>query len=160
MRRTITTILAGALVLGAFAAPMADAKKKKPKKYTRTAEATYANPSPGAAVAAGGNSAAFGYCAGFPECIEFPTTAKDKYIKVKVADTSGQKVVGYIDQGDTDGDGIGDLVHKFCGEHSMAVPITSGVPVGVNIYPGTCDDGSTAAVTTGTIKVTFSNKPF
>lgn len=36
MRRTITTILAGALVLGAFAAPMADAKKK-PKKPVPTA---------------------------------------------------------------------------------------------------------------------------
>ena len=36
MRKTITTILAGALVLGAFAAPMADAKKKKPKKPVAT----------------------------------------------------------------------------------------------------------------------------
>ena len=159
MRRTITTILAGALVLGAFAAPMADAKKK-PKKYTRTAEAAYSNPSPGAAVSAGGVSTAAGYCAGFPNCIEFPTTPKDTYVKVKVDDASGQKVVGYIDQGDIDGDGIGDLVHKFCGEHPQAVPITAGTPVGINIYSGTCDDGSAAAVTTGTISVTFSNKPF
>ena len=36
MRRMITTILAGALVLGAFAAPMAEARKKKAKKPVAT----------------------------------------------------------------------------------------------------------------------------
>lgn len=163
MRKTITAVVAIGLIAGAFMAPAAEAgKKKKAKKYSRTVEASYAHPAPGAAVGvAGVASAAYGYCAGYPgECVEFATTAKDKYVKVKVDDASGQKVVGYIDQGDVDGNGIGDLVHYFCGEHPAAVPITAGVPVGVNIYSGTCDDGSTAVVTSGDIKVTFSNKPF
>ena len=161
MRRTITAILAIGLVAGAFSAPMAEAKKKKPKKYSRTAEASYTTPPVGVSASVAGTSAGGGYCAGFPgDCVSFPTTAKDKYVKIKVDDSSGTNVVGYIDQGDTTGDGVGDLVHRFCGEHAVSVPITAGVPVGVNIYSGTCDESNPSAATTGTVTATFSNKPF
>ena len=161
MRKTIMTILVGSLVLGAFAAPMADAAKKKPKKYMRTAEVDYATPAIGTSVHAAGNYASGGACTGFPgDCISVPTTAKDKYLKVMVVDATGAKVSGAISQGDTDGDGLYNLVHPFCGGHATSVPITPGVPVGVDVYTGTCEDGSASTATTGTIKVTFSNKPF
>ena len=157
MRKTITTILAAALVLGAFAAPMADAKKKK-KPKPRVVTDTYDAPAIGIAspvVSGGGSTCSGGNNIG---CVEFPTTAKDKYIKIEVTDQSGQKAGGYISQGDTDGDGVGNLFGEFCGAHTAPVAITPGVPVKVSLYNGTCSDGSQSTVTTGTVKATFTVK--
>ena len=157
MRKTITTVLAAALVLGAFAAPMADAKKKK-KAKPRVVTDTYDAPAIGVGtpVYTGGASG----CSGGNNigCVEFPTTAKDKFVKIEVTDQSGQKAGGFISQGDTDGDGIGDGFGEFCGAHAGPVAITPGVPVKVSLYNGSCADGSQSTVTTGTVKATFTVK--
>ena len=156
MRKTITTVLAVGLIVGAFMAPSADAKKKKPKP--RVVTDTYDAPAIGVstAVASGGASG----CTGGNNigCVEFPTTAKDKYIKVEVTDQSGQPAGGYLSQGDTDGDGVGNLFGDFCGAHLAPVAITPGAPVKISLYNGTCVDGSQSTVTTGTVKATFTVK--
>jgi hypothetical protein len=157
MRKTITAVLAVALVAGAFMAPAADAKKKK-KAKPRVVTDTYDAPAIGAAtpVVSGGASG----CTGGNNigCVEFATSSKDKYVKIEVTDQSGQKAGGYLSQGDTDGDGVGNLFGDFCGAHLAPVPITPGVPLKVSLYNGTCADGSPSTVTTGTVKGTFTVK--
>ena len=158
MRKTIITLVAVGLVAGALLAPAAEAGKKK-KRKARVVTATYHTPAGGVAtpVVSGGISSCTTGVANVG-CIEVPTTAKDRYVKIKVTDASGQNVGGYVSQGDTNGDGIGDLFGDFCGAHSSPVPITPGRPLKVSVYSGTCADGSPSVVTTGTIKATFTSK--
>ena len=157
MRKTITTVLAVGLIAGALLAPSADAKKPK-KAKPRVVSDTYDAPAIGIAtpVASGGGST----CAGGNNvgCVEFPTTSKDKYVKIEVTDQSGQQAGGYLSQGDTDGDGVGNLFGDFCGAHAAPVAITPGVPLKVSLYNGTCADGSPSTVTTGTVKATFTSR--
>ncbi|MDQ3878434.1 MAG: hypothetical protein M3290_08830 [Actinomycetota bacterium] len=160
MKKTIVSILALGLVAGALVMP---AQAKKPKLVTRTVTVTYKGPGLGVATP----KASGGICpldtnadpSSQPQCIEIPTGANDKYIQVSIADAAGQKVGGYISQGDTDGDGISDLYGDFCGAHESAIPLAApGVPVRISFYDGTCADGTTPSViTAGTITVKFSN---
>lgn len=156
MRKTIMLVLTIGLIAGAFMAPSADAKKKKPKP--RVVSDTYDAPAVGVAtpVVSGGASG----CTGGNNvgCVEFPTTAKDKFVMIEVTDASGQKAGGYVSQGDTNGDGVGDLFGDFCGAHAGPVAITPGIPLKVSLYNGTCADGSPSTVTTGTVKATFTVK--
>ena len=157
MRKTITALLAVGLIAGAFMAPAAEAGKKK-KAKPRVVTDTYDAPAIGISTpaASGGISG----CSGGNNigCVEFTTSSKDKYVKIEVTDQSGQKAGGYISQGDTDGDGVGNLFGEFCGAHPAPVAITPGVPVKVSLYNGTCADGSQSTVTTGTVKATFTAK--
>lgn len=103
MRKTIMLVLMVGLIARAFMAPSADAKKKKPKP--RVVTDTYDAPSIGVIVPVGGGG--ISSCSGGNNigCAEFPTTAKDKFVKIEVTDQSGQKAGGYVSQGDTTGDG-------------------------------------------------------
>lgn len=159
MRKTLATLVAVGLVGGALLAPAAEAGKKKKKSKPRVVTATYHTPAIGVAtpVVSGGASR----CDGTLNvgCAEFPTTGKDRYVRIQVTDASGQNVGGYVSQGDTNGDGIGDLFGEFCGKHTTPVAITPGRPLKVSLYGGTCADGSPSVVTTGEIKATFTKKP-
>ena len=158
MRKTITALLAVGLIAGAFMAPAAEAGKKKKKSKPRVVTDTYDAPAVGVAspvVSGGGSTCSGGTNIG---CVEFTTSSKDKYVKIEVTDQSGQKAGGYISQGDTDGDGVGNLFGEFCGAHAGPVAITPGIPVKVSLYNGTCSDGSPSTVTTGTVKATFTAK--
>ena len=159
MRKTLTTLLAIGLVGGALLAPAAEAGKRT-KSKPRVVKATYHTPALGVAtpVVSGGISTCTNGAANVG-CIEIPTTARDRYVKIQVTDASGQNVGGYVSQGDTNGDGIGDLFGDFCGKHRSPVPITPGRPLKVSVYGGTCADGSPSVVTTGTIKATFTRTP-
>lgn len=165
MRKSIVVALILGLLIGALAVP-ADAgkkKKKKPARIERVEEIEYKGGGIGAATPA----ASGGFCPfdtrkppeDQPVCIELPTTGDDLFVKVEVQDTAGQKVAGFVSQGDTDGDGVGDLFGDFCGAHEEPVPITPGPALRVSFYNGVCDDGTPSLVTQGTIKVSFSNLP-
>ena len=156
MRKTFAVILAGGLIAAAFLAPAAEAGKKK--KYKRVATAEYQAPALGAStpVVSGG----FSGCDGDTNigCVTFATSKKDKFVKIAVTDASGQKVGGFISQGDKDGDGIGDGFGTFCGAHTAPVAIDAGVPVKVSFYAGVCEDGSDSVVTQGKVTATFTNR--
>ena len=152
MRKTITVVLAVGLIVGAFMAPGADAKKKK-KPKTRTATASYDAPALG--VGDAGGICGLG-------CVPFPTTPKENYVSVKVVDASGLPVAFNISQ-DANGDGQGDGFNGFCGQ-SPKVPIQAGTEIDIFIWAvgGTGAAGTApqcqGAATTGDITAVFSAK--
>lgn len=159
MKKSIVLLLILSLV-ASFAVAPAQAKKKKKKKKNvrveRVVEINYDHPSIGVAPLGG-------YPVGFPEgASEIPTTLDDQYIKIEVEDSSGQKVWGFISQGDLDGNGVNDDGYaQFCGSHEDTQPLAApGTPIlGIYAYSGACDSGEPSIMTTGTIKITFSNMP-
>ena len=160
MKKSFSVVLMIALVAGAFAAAPAEAKKKKaPKRVERVVEASYQAPGLGATVAGVGG----GICP-FADpttqtCIEFPLLQGEKYVKVEITDATGGSVAGSVSQGDTDGDGIGNLYGQFCTAHPEPIKMESAsAPLRVSFYPGG-DPSCVSTPTTGTIKVTFSNMP-
>jgi hypothetical protein len=161
MKRSIVVVLVMGLLAGGMLAGPAEAKKKKkklPVKVERIVEIDYSNPGIGAATPAG----SAGYPVNFPDGVDIPTTGDDLFIKIEVLDASGQKVGGFISQGDLDGNGVNDDGYaEFCGAHPEPVSVASpGMPIiGIYAYNGVCPDGSPSVMTSGTIKITFSNMP-
>ncbi|MEA2432832.1 MAG: hypothetical protein QOG54_289 [Actinomycetota bacterium] len=158
MKKMMITALVIGLIAGAMLAP-AEAKKKA-KRTERSVEVTYQAPGIGATTP--GPSA--GVCPfadpTTQECIEIAPELGEKYIKVEIADATGQKVAGYISQGDVDGDGISDLYGDFCGGHEAPIKMASpGALVRISFYAGAKTDCAPSTPTTGTITVTFSNLP-
>ena len=170
MRKTTSVLIVMALILAAFSIP-AEAKKKKKKKKKpvavvevvrteRVVEVAYA--SPGIGVAGGPSGRSAGYPVNFPEVTEIPTMPEEKYMKIEVIDGSGQAVAGFISQGDLDGNGLNDDGYgEFCGAHAAPVEVAApGTPLlGIYAYNGACPDGTPSIMTSGTIKITFSNLP-
>lgn len=162
MKKALAVALSLGLLAGAMIAP-ADAakkKKKKPVKTERVVEVTYQGA--GIGIATPGPSGGICPFSDYEnqECIEIPLELGEKYIKVELKDAAGQKVAGFISQGDIDGDGIGDLYGEYCGAHEEPVEMLSeSAPVRVSFYNGTCKDGTPSIATTGTIIATFSNLP-
>jgi hypothetical protein len=142
-------------------APADAAKKKKkppvPVKVERVVELTY--DSPGVGVALMGDSG--GYPIGFPSSADMPTSAEERYVTVEIVDGSGQKVSASLSQSDQDGDGfVDDLGESFCGATEEPIEFEPGTTiVGVYAHNGTCADGTPSIMTTGTVKLTFSNMP-
>jgi hypothetical protein len=155
MKKLIVLALVVGLVTGFGVTAEAGKRKKKP----RTVTLEYAHPTPG--VAAAGASLAF--CAGWPEgdC-DVPVKPTEKYFKVTVNDASGNKVAGFVSQGDLNGNGVSDDGYAtFCGAHPSAQAIAApGTAITVYLSSGACADGTTSTMTTGTIKVQLSAKPF
>ena len=154
MRKSITAVLTGALIIGALMAPAAEAGKKRVKK--RNASATYT----GFSASVEGN--------GFydPGCVSFATKPSERFIQVKAIDATGLPVSGQVTQPDSNGDGFVEAVGAFCGK-SKRLPITGGQEVSIFIYghpttgvfeqfggPTECQ----GTATTGKIKATFSNR--
>lgn len=149
MKRAIVVSLIVGLVASALFAAPAEAKKKKSKKTTRTAEADYVLPNGGLwlqAVNLGGAS--------------FPISMTESYVSVVVTDLVSPKVWGVIGQ-DTNGDLQADTSISFCGKTDAPVPVTPGIDVTVFLFQGPCllNDSSPAFGTAGTIIATFSNLP-
>lgn len=166
MKRILVLLMVVGLVFGSIAAAEAGKKKKKspppaPVKVERTVEIDYMAPGIGATVPGAGG----GICPladpTTQECIEVPLQAGEAYVKISITDSAGQKVAGYISQGDTDGDGIGNLYGDFCGAHEAPIALESpSAPVRISFYNGTCADGTTPSIATqGTIVAVFSNLP-
>lgn len=161
MKRYLILFLVLGLVFSSIAT--ADAKKKKkkkaPVKVERVVELDYAAPGIGVTTPA----ASGGVCPladpASQQCIEVPLQVGETFIKVELTDATGLPVMGYISQGDTDGDGIGNLYGDFCGAHAEAIPMESTNPVRISFYNGVNPDCLPSAATTGSIKVTLSNMP-
>ena len=159
MKKAIAVALSLGLLAGAMIAP-ADAakkKKKKPVKVERVVELAYDSPGVGVAIQGG----ATGYPIGFPTSADIGTTGEERYVKVEIVDSSGQKVNGSLAQSDQDGDGfVDDLGEPFCGATEEPIEFEPGtVIVGVYAHNGTCADGTPSVMTTGTVTLTFSNLP-
>ena len=160
MKRSVSVLMILGLVFGAFA--VAPAQAKKVKRTERVVEIEYVM----GGIGVSSPAASGGFCPmtspGSLECIEVPIlSAKEQYVKVEITDALPTTIAGFISQGDTDGDGIGDLYGDFCGGHEEPIALEGGTtPVRISFYPGTCADGSGVSFpTTGTIKVTLSNMP-
>lgn len=162
MKRIFVAVLVLGLAFGAMTTAEAGKKKKKkppvPVRIERVVEVTYDHPGIGVATPIGGT----GYPTSFPDPSEIPTGPDDLYFKIEVTDASGQKVSGFISQGDLDGNGVNDDGYgSFCGAHAEAIPLVEpGTPIlGIYAHSGVCADGTASIMTSGTIKVTFSNMP-
>lgn len=154
MRKTFTTVLAGALVVGALFAPTAEAGKKKAK--TRKASGTYSAPS----ASVEGN----GLCD--PGCVHLATKPSEKFVKFSVVDATGLPVSVQVTTPDANGDGFVENVGAFCGE-SGKLAIAGGTQLSLFIYghptTGAFEQfgGPTACNgigTSGTVNAVFSNK--
>lgn len=160
MKKAIVVAVSMGLLAGALVGPADAKKKKKVVRVERTVEVEYQ--APGLGVATPGPSG--GICPfsdpTTQECIEIPLQLGEMYVKVEIQDAAGQKVAGYISQGDTSGDGISDLYGDFCGAHPEPIELQStSAPVRVSFYNGAKLDCAPSIATTGTVVVTFSNLP-
>lgn len=131
-----------ALVAGLIAGLIVPAEGKKPKKKPRTVTLEYSHPS---------------YCADlFGAPCTLKTRKTDRYFKVSVTDGAGQNVTGHVSQNAHD-----DGYAPFCGAHLSAQSLRApGKALTIYLGTGRCDDGSPALMTTGTIRVELSAKPF
>ena len=151
MRKSLTVLLAAALVTGALLAPSADAakKKKKPKKKSRTVSQTYQAPALGAGA---------GICLKpTNSCAETATSTNDKYVMIEIVDTTGLPISGGFGQ-EMDGELGVENYQAFCGKTPKPVKIEPGYPI--TVFPWVAPNAGCAGVaTTGTVKLTFSNLP-
>ena len=157
MKKTLSVTLMMALVVGAFAAAPAEAKKKKPKKVIRTAEATYTAPGFGTANAGVGCSPALGSCG------NFSTGGNEKYLKVTLTDQTGTPTAFSVAQDTEPGDPTNTIETNhgtFCGTTGdKPIALVPGAEITVFIWAwgdATCPTGFG---TTGTVNAEFSNLP-
>ena len=154
MRKTISVLLAASFAIGAFSAPMADAKKKKKKLVIRKAESSYDTP------AIGHPDVAVG-CSGANGCATFGVGAKERFAAFNVKDDAGQAV--YVNGGqDLDGDGFADTSFSFCGKTDKPVPVEPGYTVNlfISAFPGGGTSPCVGVGTSGTVTGLFASKTF
>lgn len=85
----------------------------------------------------------------------FETERYERDVSVAITDRTGQPVAAVVRQ-DADGDGTWEVEEALCGATAEAVAIEGGAPVVVKVQPGFCADGTPAAMTSGSIAVTFT----
>jgi hypothetical protein len=165
MKRILVLLMIAGLIAGSVATAEAKKKKKKvsaPVRMEEVVEIAYTGGNIGVATpAATGGSCLVDQTVPFHCLNAVPPFVEASFIKVEVIDSSGQKAGGFLSQGDVDGDTIADGYGDFCGAHPEPVAMnTPGAPVDISLFMGVCSDASgPSIVTTGTIKVTFSNMP-
>lgn len=154
MKRGTVITLSIALVISMSAAA-ADAgknkkrkKRKKDRRIERVASATYDLPAPGIpTIFRGGNC-------GSPNtgCAEFSTIGRERFVKIEVADGSGQPAYAEVTSGST-------LLAAICGTTDGALNVGRGVTFTVWVQappdPTVCPTPGTS----GTVKATLSNLP-
>jgi hypothetical protein len=157
MKRTFSVVMMIALVLGAFAAGPADAKKKKPKKVTRIAEAAYTAPGFGTATQGVGCSPALGSCG------NFATGMNEKYLKVTLTDSSGTPTAFSVAQDTEPGDATNTIETNhgtFCGTTGdEPIKLVPGAEITVFIWAWGDAVCPTGFGTSGTVTAEFSNLP-
>lgn len=167
MKKLLVLMMILGLVLGSIATAEAGKKKKKaappaPTRIEKVVEHKYSGGNLGVTAAGVGGGGCFNDPSMPFACIKIvPPGSEYTYVKLEVTDASGQKAGGFISQQDADGDGLSDGYGNFCGSHPEPVALeVPGGELGVSLYLGTCADGTTPSiVTSGTIKLTFSNMP-
>lgn len=165
MKRILVLLMIAGLIAGSVATAEAKKKKKKnsaPVRMEEVVEIPYTGSNIGvASPAATGGTCLIDQTLPFHCLSAVPSFVEASFIKIEVADATGQKAGGFISQGDVDGDGISDGYGQFCGAHPEPLAMaTPGAPVDISLYMGICSDASGPSIaTTGTITVTFSNMP-
>ena len=150
MRKIVVTAVAAALVVGAFLAPAADAKKKR---YKRTATGTYAAPSHGQ------GDVAYGCVYSAENCVQFATGAKDRYVTLKAADQTGGDVWLVVNQPDSNADGLTEHVGEGCGSTTkMAIPAPGAELIIYVPAIGSVLNNCPGPATTGTVTAVFTSK--
>jgi hypothetical protein len=152
MKRFIVLVAVLGLIVGSVSTSEA-AKKKKPKKTTRTATGGYDAPTP---VVVGG-------CAqtGAVGCVTIPSGPGERYVTVTVTDATGTAVPVSV-QADLDGNSQSDTTYgSFCGKTSEPLLVDESVTLQfwIGITPGSATLGCAGFATQGTVDVTFSNRP-
>ena len=152
MRRAWIAGLLLALLAGTLVTP-ADAAKRKPKKVTRQAQATYGSPAPISPSTAGGC-----WEVGESLCPIFPISATERWVTMEVVDDASSAPVAFSIVQEDEQTGIRG--GPFCGSTGEdPVEVTPGVEVGVMIYTSGDVVCPSAVATTGTVKAVFSNLP-
>ena len=115
-------------------------------------EAPYRSPVVGASVA--GATAYFYDCLNQLGCARIPLERGERYASLQVSDASGQAVWGsiYLMPGGTN-------IGQFCSSTEEPVPTLEATEILVHVIPGTCADGTSSVVTTGTVKAVLSRRP-
>lgn len=160
LERAIATCAIGCVLLAGTAYPAIAGKKKK-ARVQEVVEVTY-QLQLGVAPPGVGDKTACLEGAPIASCLTaIPADARaGKYVKVEVADASGQKVAGFLSQGDADGDGLSEGFGDFCGATPEPVALLKpGEPVDISLAAGACEDGTPSLVTQGTVTLTFSSAP-
>ncbi len=140
------------LVLGLFAGATATAeaaKKKKPKKVTRTVESAYEAP----AIGSGG-----GVCLNATNsCGDIATGTDENFVMISITDSAGFDVYASVGQ-DLDGDGLTDGSVTICGASEEPIPITPGFAI--TVFPWAVGRPDCPGVATqGVVTATLSNIP-
>lgn len=151
MKKVLIVTLSASLLIGAFAAPEAFAKKKKkkkPKKVERVEEQSYVAPAYFYWAPTGDNIGG----------VKFATGPDDKFISLAIEDSLGQDVSAAVGQ-DPEGDGTVANT-PFCTKTDEPMPIEPGLEVTVFVFVGPCTSPvGPAFATQGTVEATFSNLP-
>lgn len=157
MKKTFSVVLMIALIAAAFAAAPAEAKKRKPKRVTRTAEATYTAPAFGVATQGVGCSPALGSCG------NFATGTNEKYLKMAVTDQSGTPTAFSVAQDTEPGDTTNTIETNhgtFCGTTGdEPIKLVPGAEITVFVWVWGDAVCPTGFGTTGTVTAEFSNLP-
>ena len=153
MRKTLATVIAAGLVLGALSAPMAEAGKKK-KRYKRTATDEYTLPSYGQ------GDIGYGCLYDADNCATFATSSKDKYVTMKLTDRSGQPVYFAVNQPDgPDDDNFTEDVGSGCGKsQKLAIPNPGQELIVYVPVVGSVLEGCEGPALGGTAKAVFTNR--
>jgi hypothetical protein len=155
VRRALTVLVALILLVGALAAPGAEAKKRKKKpSRTRTVETTYSEPAVG--------TAGIGVCFQGSSCVFVEPVKGERYASVEITDEFGLPVYASIIQ-DTSGDGnylaTDDSTTHICGKTTEPLEIEpSTVTVWIWQGPGAVPPCPGLA-SSGTVTTTFSKSP-
>ena len=158
MRKAITTVLMGALIVGALLSPAAEAGKRVKK---RKATGTYSTGAIGT-----GDTGGFCLNGEVPSCVRFSTKPTEKFVKLTIKDASGTSVAASVSHPDQDGDGFSEPIADICGK-SKKLAITPGAEVIVFPWTGPSTGalealgGSpqcTGVATTGTVTAIFTNR--
>lgn len=152
MKRTTMVCLLITMLVATLVAP-ADAAKKTPKTVTRTAVATYDNPTLGSASGTGG--------AACLPCPSFAVARDEAWVEVEVRDGASPAPVAFgIRQAKPNGTCCIKVAGPFCGSTGkQPVAIKPGAEVHVFVYASGDVACPGAFATSGRVKAVFSNVP-
>jgi hypothetical protein len=144
MKRAVAVAISTALLLGGVVAGTGEAKPRR-VKVQRQDSAGYVG------AKGGSNNDPTIYV----DEAAFVTERYERDVSVAITDRTGRAVAAVVRQ-DADEDGTWELDEAICGATGKPLAITGGAPVTVKVQPGPCADGTPAAMTSGSIAVTFT----
>lgn len=141
MRRSVPLLLIVALGMGTII-PSAMAQSESSR---RTVSANYKAPaySVSPLVADCKDGSLLGVGEGMAGCMRVVTTAKDRFLSVKITDDTGLPVPGHIWHA--------RVATQFCGETAAPIPVMPGAPIYIYVNPMGAMSRCKSVATSGTI---------